>query len=87
VLVRCIIVQRTSRYPGEYAPELWDAWSEYRSGYLRGRYDESLAQAHLLVATEFDAVRELDVVISEGVIADLFRVPTTVANINRNPTN
>ena len=85
MLVRCIIVQRNCRYPGEYQPELWDAWSEYVLEDNPDGYAESLGKAHNILGSELTAVRELEVIISEGVIDNLFRVPTTVANINRNP--
>lgn len=87
MLVRCIIVQRKSHYVGEFAPELWDAWSEYVLEDNPDGYAKKLGEAHKLLGTELTGVRELEVIIPEGVITDLFRVPTTVADINRNPNN
>lgn len=87
MLIRCIIVQRKSRYIGEFEPELWDAWSEYVLEDNPDGYAEKLGEAHKLLGTELTQVRELEVIIPEGSITELFRVPKTVANINRNPNN
>lgn len=79
MLIRCIIVQRKCRYPGEFAPELVDAWSEYvMEDNLEG-YAEVLKREQGYVGTEYDALRELDVEIPDAAIDRLFDIPIVKA--------
>ena len=73
--VRCIIAQRKCRYPGQYAPELLDAWSEYVFEDNPEGYAERLDEEQKRVGTEYEAVRELDIVVPDTAIDALFLVP------------
>lgn len=75
--IRMIIGQYPESYPGEYMPNVLDAWDEYVLEDNYEGFEEKLQKYKSWVQEgELEAVRVLDVEISDDAVLDLFKVPT-----------
>lgn len=81
--IRLIIAQYKERYPGEYMPNVVDAWDEYVLEDNWEGYQESLAKHKAREDSDYEAVRELIVTVPDEAILKLFKddVPVVAAKV------
>lgn len=76
--IRLIVGQYKESYPGEYMPNVLDAWDEYTLDENHEGFEEKLRKYEGWVESgDIEAVRLLDVEIPDDAVLDLFKVPTT----------
>jgi hypothetical protein len=73
--IRLIVAQYKCHYPGEFMPNVVDAWDEYVLEDNDRGYQEALAKHEAMVPNGYEWVRELDVTVPDDVIEGLADVP------------
>jgi hypothetical protein len=82
--VRLIIVQYKCLYPGQFAPNVADAWDEYTLEDNYEGFEKAVAEheARRGVDYERDGVKVLDVEVPTSAVEALFEVPTVKAQVS-----
>lgn len=81
--IRLIIAQHKCDYPGQFMPNVVDAWDEYTLEDNWQGYEEALRKYTDLVGTAYESVRELIVTIPDRSVTDLFdnQIPTVEGQV------
>jgi hypothetical protein len=81
--IRLIIAQYKQSYPGEYMPNVVDAWDEYVLEDNWQGYEEALAKHKAGEGTDYEpnGVKELIVTVPDDVITGLFDIPVVEAQV------
>lgn len=79
--VRLLFGQRKEQYPGEYAPELMEAWDEYTLDDNWEGWEEAKAAAIASWGDDLVAAREIVINIADDAIDSVFLTPTIEAEI------
>ena len=70
--IRLIIAQYKQGYPGQYMPNVMEAWDEYVLEDNQSGYEEKLKEHRDRIGKDYEDVKELIVVVPQDTILDLF---------------
>jgi hypothetical protein len=80
--INLIIAQYAQSYDGQYMPNVIDAWDEFTLEDNQEGYNEALAKAQQRVLDgDYEAVRELAVIVPDEAVTGLFKTPRTRATV------